>query len=523
MRRFTGWMRDLPDKFRRWIYSLQGKFILVAFVCILVFTSIGSLILVSREEALYRQDLENQGKALVQISRLMVTNVMVYNELGIINDQELVDYFDYFIIQLMERDKRVKSIVILNATGRVLAHSDILKYGETFMDKPIRDAIDDLKTEIAYKGSGKDTVLRITTPLNIDTKNWGVLQFGLSTKEMRASINSLKRGIAALNFIFSMLSLAIISLGANVLSKPVVKLSEIMDGIKSHGDLERQHYNLKDRRDEIGKLQNSFQWMLQRLREADREHKKTLEVLSQTEKMVSIGRLASGVAHEINNPLSGVTLCFENLMETGADNAKKEKLVQAIRDGNKKIKFIVEHLLDFSRMTIPEKTSVDIKDLLNSMIMFVKYSALKKNINIVSDISDDIPLIMIDNNKMSQVFLNIMINAIYAMEGGGNLTIKAEWKDNVCMVYIKDTGAGILSSVMPYIFDPFFTTKGVGEGTGLGLSLSKGIVEQHGGTIEVESEIGVGSTFCIKLPLTAPGHDETAGRGSLQGGWAKRL
>jgi len=493
-------LRDLPDKASRWAYSLQGKFILVTFMCIMIFTSIGSLILVSREEALYKQDIENQGKALVQISRLMVTNVMVYNELGIIDDRELIDYFDYFIIQLMERDKRVEYVAILNDKSQVLAHSDILRYGETLVDKPIQEAIKNLQTEIAYKGSGKDTVLKITTPLNIDTKNWGVLQLELSTKEMQASINSLKEGIAALNFVFSILSLVIISIGANVLSKPVVKLSEIMDGIKTHGDLDRQYYKLANRRDEIGKLQDSFQWMSQRLREADREHKKTMEVLSQTEKMVSIGRLASGVAHEINNPLSGITLCFENLVETGTDKAKKEKLIQAIRDGHQKIKYIVEHLLDFSRMTISERTAVDINDLLTSVIIFIKYSAVKKNIEIVSDISDDIPLIMIDKNKMSQVFLNIMINAIYSMPDGGALTIKAEWKDNFCVVFIKDAGAGIPPDVVPYIFDPFFTTKDVGEGTGLGLSLSKGIVEQHGGTIEVESEIGAGSTFCIKLP-----------------------
>jgi len=502
IKRFTRGLSDLPDKARRWVYSLQGKFILVAFMCILIFTSIGSLILVSREEALYKQDLENQGKVLVQISRLMVTNVMVYNELGIIDDQELIDYFDYFIIQLMERDKRVKKVVILNDKSQVLAHSDILRYGETYVDKPIREAIKNLQTEIAYDGSGEDAVLKITTPLNIDTKNWGVLQLGLSTKEMQASITSLKQGIAALNFVFSMLSLVIISVGANVLSKPVVKLSEIMDGIQTHGDLDRKYYKLEDRRDEIGKLQDSFQWMSHRLREADREHKKTVDVLSQTEKMVSIGRLASGVAHEINNPLSGITLCFENLVTTETDEAKREKLIHAIRDGHQKIKYIVEHLLDFSRMTIPEKTSVDINHLITSVIIFIKYSAIKKNIKIVSDISDDIPPIMIDKNKMSQVFLNIMINAVYSMADGGVLTIKAELKDNFCVVYIKDVGVGIPDDVIPYIFDPFFTTKDVGEGTGLGLSLSKGIVEQHGGAIEVESEIGAGSTFCIKLPVS---------------------
>ena len=110
------------------------------------------------------------------------------------------------------------------------------------------------------------------------------------------------------------------------------------------------------------------------------------------------------------------------------------------------------------------------------------------------------PAILIDENKMSQVFMNIMINALQALDGGGRLTIRTTAENDCCLVSIEDTGAGIPPEVMPHIFDPFYTTKGVGEGTGLGLSVSKGIVEQHGGTIEVESKAGCGTTFRVRLP-----------------------
>ena len=116
----------------------------------------------------------------------------------------------------------------------------------------------------------------------------------------------------------------------------------------------------------------------QRLREAGREHKKTVEVLSQTEKMVAIGRLAAGVAHEINNPLSGMTLCFKNLMETNVDNLTREKLVMAINDGLQKIKNIVGHLLDFSRMTVTEKTPEDLNNLINRLLVLLNYPASKR-------------------------------------------------------------------------------------------------------------------------------------------------
>jgi signal transduction histidine kinase len=490
------------ERLKKWIFSLQGKFILVASMCILVFTTIGSFVILSREENLYRQDITNQGSVLAEISRLMLTNVMVYNELGMMDRQDLIDYLDYFIMNLMERDKRVRYAIILDNYGGILAYNNISETSKVYTDKSLWDAVTNLKeTKMDNARFQNEPILKITSPLNIDTKRWGIIQIGLSMKELQESIDSLRKEIVFLIILFSMISLMIISIGAKVLSKPVIRLSKTMDGIKTHGDLEQEFPAFKDRRDELGELQKSFLWMIQRLRDADREHKKTVEVLSQTEKMVSIGRLASGVAHEINNPLSGITLCFKNLMEANVEDFTKERLVQAINDGLQKIKSIVEQLLDFSRMTVTEKAAVDINNLINRLLVLLNYPASKKNIKVVNDLQNDIPEIMIDENKMAQVFMNIMINALQAMDSGGTLTIRTRQNNGYCEVSIADTGSGISPDIMPYIFDPFFTTKNVGEGTGLGLSVSNGIVEQHGGIIEVDSKVDAGTTFKIKLPI----------------------
>ena len=494
-------MKGFFRKLREWGFSLQGKFIVVAFMCILLFTTIGSFLIISREEKLYRQDIINQGKVFAETSRLMLTNVMVYNELGVMDNQDLIDYIDYFIMNLMERDKRVRYVMVFSNSGQLLAHSNISEYTKVYPDKSVLEVITNLNIEIVDEKFQGNPILRITAPLNIETKRWGVLRIGLSTKEVNESVDSLRKEITFLVVIFSIISLMIISIGAKVLSMPVIKLSKIMDSIKTQGDLEQQFPVVKDRRDEIGELQKSFLWMLQRLRDADREHKKTIEVLSQTEKMISIGRLASGVAHEINNPLGGITLCFKNLTESDMDNKTKYELIFAINDGLQKIKTIVDQLLDFSRMTVTEKTSVDINSFIDRLLVLFNYPASNKNINLIKELAPDVPKILMDENKMSQVFMNIMINALQAMDNGGSLTIRTRMDDGYCAVSIADTGAGIPPDVMPHIFDPFFTTKGVGEGTGLGLSVSKAIIEQHGGVIEVDSEIGAGSTFLIKLPV----------------------
>jgi hypothetical protein len=240
-------------RLKKWIFSLQGKFIIVASICLLVFTTTGSFLILSREKNLYMKDIINQGKMLSEISRLMLTNVMVYKELGMMDEQDLIDYLDYFIMNLMERDKRVKYVMVLDNKGWVLAHNDISKYEESYVmqDPSIKKVISELKTEIVEQGFQNIPILKITVPLNINTKNWGVLQLGLSTKLMHESISSLKKEIVVINIIFSTIALIIISIGAKVLAKPVVRLSNTMDNIKTYGDFNPQAYKLKDRRDEI--------------------------------------------------------------------------------------------------------------------------------------------------------------------------------------------------------------------------------------------------------------------------------
>ncbi|MBI4686713.1 MAG: hypothetical protein HY756_02890 [Nitrospirae bacterium] len=492
----------MTDRLKKWIFSLQGKFILVASVCLLVFTIAGSFLILSREKDLYMQDIVNQGKVLAEISRLTITNVMVYNDLGIMDEQDIFDYLDYFIMNLMERDKRVRYVFIVDNKNMALAQSNVSKQ-DTVIDESITDVFTDFKTRITETGFQNEQILKITAPLNIETKNWGALQIGLSIKDVHSAVDSLKREILAISAISSIIALMIISIGAKVLAKPVIQLTGKMDSIKTYGDFNPQTFELNDRRDEIGELQKSCLWMLHRLKEADKEHKKTLEVLAQTEKMVSIGRLASGVAHEINNPLGAITLCFKNLIESDIRDFKKEELIIAIDDGLQKIKGITGQLLDFSRITVTEKKPVDVNDLINHLLVLLNYSASRKNIKIVSDLSGDIPKILMDENKMTQVFLNIMLNALQAMDRGGVLTIKTKRDNGFCEVFVNDTGTGISPDVLPNVFDPFFTTKGIGEGTGLGLSVSKGIVDQHGGTIEISSEVDAGTTFKVKLPIEA--------------------
>ncbi len=226
------------------------------------------------------------------------------------------------------------------------------------------------------------------------------------------------------------------------------------------------------------------------------------EQMRNAEKMAAIGQISAGIAHEINNPLGGIRLCFNNLISTPMDEKTRRNHIDVINSGLERIQGIVRQLLDFSKMTSLSISPVKVNKLIDNVLKLVSYNADKKGIEIITTYTYtcESPEIMVDSNKMEQVFVNIILNALQAMDGPGRLTIETSVYNGYCTISFIDTGPGIPSDIIPYIFDPFFTTKPAGEGTGLGLSVSKSIVEQHGGRITVNSTPGM-TEFRIELPV----------------------
>ncbi|MEN8210403.1 MAG: ATP-binding protein [Thermodesulfobacteriota bacterium] len=235
----------------------------------------------------------------------------------------------------------------------------------------------------------------------------------------------------------------------------------------------------------------------------EQELEKTRVQLLQSAKMASVGELAAGVAHQLNNPLGGITLYSQLLMEdyTLPDGAQQD-LERIIRDA-KRCTDTVQELLKFSRQTTNEMHLQDINQLLSETLILVENQTLFHNIEIKKNFQSNLPLVPVDLQQIKHVFMNIILNAADAMEGQGILsilTILGDSKDRVC-IKISDTGHGIPDDVLLKIFDPFFTTKEQGKGTGLGLSMAYRIVEDHGGKMSAESKTGEGTSFIIELML----------------------
>ncbi|MFN3396117.1 MAG: ATP-binding protein, partial [Thermodesulfovibrionales bacterium] len=240
------------------------------------------------------------------------------------------------------------------------------------------------------------------------------------------------------------------------------------------------------------------------------EMKKLKEQLYHSDKLASLGLLVSGVAHEINNPLTGI-LAYAELLNMRVKDEDVKKDLEKILNSAERCKKIVENLLTFSRQKRPSRSLESINEIIDKAIELRAYWLRTSNIEIVRDYGHDIPTLYIDSQQIQQVILNIILNAEHAIVdskkemGMIRFSTFFDSKKQKVMVKITDNGKGIPSDIIHRIFDPFFTTKPVGIGTGLGLSISHGIIQEHGGSIQVESKIGEGTTFIIELPVHTEG------------------
>jgi two-component system NtrC family sensor kinase len=292
---------------------------------------------------------------------------------------------------------------------------------------------------------------------------------------------------------------------ASKMSRPVKQLIKASNEV-SQGNLFPEIGPIS--KSELGVLQKTFKEMLTSLQERDKRQKVESEIkLLQSEKQASIGKLAGGVAHEINNPLTGI-FTFTHMLLRRQDIPEDVRAdLETIGQETERVRKIVKGLLDFSRQTELDREPADVNRLIRFTLSLVENQALIKGVSLNFEPGEGLPMITLDRNQMQSVLLNIIINALDATDPGGSITVASgigvstsHPGQNGIEILCTDTGCGIPPENLNKLFDPFFTTKDVGHGTGLGLSVSYGIVERHGGTMWVQSKVGKGSTFKVWLP-----------------------
>jgi two-component system NtrC family sensor kinase len=333
----------------------------------------------------------------------------------------------------------------------------------------------------------------------------GVLDITMSLAEVDRNIRAGQMRLFGFVIIaIASISLMIYWLVNRMVLKPVNQVVEATQHVAA-GDL--NYIITLNKNDEIGALAKSFNDMTHKLSEAQRQ-------LYQSDKLASVGRLAAGVAHEINNPLTGVLTYSSFLLKRANDKPEFKEDLEVIVRETKRCRDIVKGLLDFARQSQPTKRQAQADEIISHAVRIVQNQLSIHHINLEQNLHPHLPLVNVDVNQIQQVLVNLLVNANDAIgEKGGTITITTELVNpdmrmaidplpaqKYIQIKVRDTGCGIPAENLPKIFDPFFTTKGQ-KGTGLGLAVVWGIIEKHNGRITVESEIGKGTTFRIFLPV----------------------
>ncbi|HUT62615.1 MAG TPA: cache domain-containing protein, partial [Anaerolineae bacterium] len=331
---------------------------------------------------------------------------------------------------------------------------------------------------------------------NISGKNVGILGIGVlerKYKDLEKHALWIFFGIAFGGIVFSVI---ICYLLTNSIMRPINSLLLATRNL-AKGNMEQQ-VQLKDAPKEIEALGNAFNFMVLSIKERDEQlHQRAQDEIMKSERLAMVGRLAAGVAHEINNPLGGILLFSRLLIQKAPSEGLMRDNLERIEKEAKRCQNVVQGLLDFAREREPKIEPLELNDVLEKSINLFENQPLFHNIEIVKHHQSDLPLIFADPSQIQQVFVNIIMNASDAMNAHGVLTISTRYtkSNDYVETIFADTGCGIPSDQINRIFEPFFTTKGVGYGTGLGLSISHGIIQRHGGTIKIFSRVNEGSTF----------------------------
>ncbi|MGB9907498.1 MAG: sensor histidine kinase [Candidatus Saccharicenans sp.] len=458
------------------------------------------------------QRIETEERALVlkTVSPIFQRGRLVgvlYAAVLLNNNDRFVDRFK----KLIFKEERLKG----KDVGTTTIFLDDVRVATNVLDKNGRRAVGTLVSEEVYrqvfeKGQdwlGKAFVVNdyylsgYTRITDVEGLPVGLLYVGILEAKFTSILRRTTILYFLLIFLMTVMAVYVSTYLVNLYTRPINRV------IKATSEIARGNYHLleipPDESAEVRELEEYFNEMVKAIEERDERLKELAEkTILRSEKLASVGRLASGIAHEINNPLTGI-LTYSSLLAEELKGTPFEEDLKTIKEETLRCRKIVRGLLDFARDYKPEKVSANLNSLIEETLQLLEKHVNFHDIKIVRDFEPNLPEVKVDADEFRSVINNLAVNAADAMPNGGQLTIttRLDQVTNQVIIRVADTGVGISEENLKKIFEPFFTTKEKGKGTGLGLAMTYGVIKRHNGTIDVKSKLGEGTEFIIRLPV----------------------
>ncbi|TDI36585.1 MAG: sensor histidine kinase [Acidobacteria bacterium] len=486
--------------------SLRDRFILSSTALITVLMSIVIFFVEMERTAALKKRAEEHASSIAQMMADLSENSIMYYDLVALQQN----------VERAAEDEDIVFAIIFNREARILAANADAK--EIFPEELFEMTAEMgrlERDEVIKREFGLETtdgriveVLEVVAPVFVEGELWGAIKLGLSLAEVNAEIQRTRIGLISLGF----LGLTFGALGsvflANRISRPLESLVEGTIRV-ARGDL--QHRIDIPPGDEIGELAANFNRMTAQILDDREKLEEASQKLTEAEKLATIGRLATALAHEIRNPLTAVKLNIQKIGKHPALNEIEREQIGIAETGVQQVEKLVKDILSYARAPQLYKEEFDLENLLEDALRFVEEPVEEKHIEIVTEF-DHLPPINVDGDQLRSAFLNTLLNATEAVPAGGVIFVRTKQQETdnglVAIVSIEDNGAGIEESDMGSIFEAFFTTKSLG--TGLGLTNARKVIELHGGRIEVASVAGQGTTITMTLPYGSLASSELA-------------
>lgn len=478
------------------VFGIKAKFVAVAAAIVGISSLVAGTWFINAEKNLLFNKLVSDG-------RLLLTTMKSPVMAGLIDESPASSMGHGSLDALMEeiianRECQARYAYVVDTTGKVMSHSSMTEFGKVYDDPllPLALGKDTLQQQIIGPRTSDKAVLHMVMPLGIYGKKWGALCVGLSLQPMQQQEIALKKTIVAFSLALFLTGTAIFYVVGLNLTRPIKELSTAMGAIT--GDA--LHIGLgTGRNDELGQLQDSFTAMLDRLKQSEAERQRAVNSLIQNEKLATVGRLVTGVAHEVNNPLAAMESCIFNLKQRATDDDRSD--LDMLQQGCSRIETIVRQLSDFSRAGTLFVEQVSTDCFFREMADFARLALQPRPLELkIADQCIPPVLLSIDRGKLHQVALDLLINAADASPPFAVVQVTAFTQGKYYCLTVEDQGIGIPEHMQEKIFEPFFSGKPAGKGTGIGLAICKTIVDMHRGTITVQSRPGE-TQFTVKIPL----------------------